>query len=248
MASVKKYPFYTDSECKSSLSVLMDTSWQFYIIADVILHTGAELSDVLSITNSQMLLGETFIADGNPKRSVSLAKYRKKSIPAIYYAKLTKDATPFFQKNGDRLKESNVRSTLSKLSAAKGVDVSLIRFQKTFFLDYMIKGKSRFALKEVASSGRINEFCNENWIKEYLGLSDEEFWDITNGKWAPIIDVTLDYSVEHVVDACVRLEDVLKELKNGVDGYEDSSREEVTLIIEEAIRRIGQIPVRTKRE
>ena len=239
MASVKKYPFYSEMEMKISLQTLKDSSLAYYMIADIILHTGAELSEVLNITNKQMVEGQTFIVDDNSIRSISLKKYKDILRPRIHTGHLKSNEDPFFvNAKGERLKETNIRAVISRLYSSTGVDASLIRFQKTFFLDYMIKHKSRWALKEVASSGRVNEFCNETWIKDYLGLTDEAFDDIQQGRMESIIDHDTKYSEEMLTDSCERLEKLLKEVKMNKGTFPAAGREKQIIIMEDTINRI----------
>ena len=249
MASVKKYPFYTETETKIALMTLRERSISYYVIADIILHTGAELSDVLAITCQQLSEGQTFMADDNPNRSVSLRQYKsllkrnnfileKRAGEGLAREKKAGDSFLFTDPKGVRLKESNIRSAISRLSASTGVDVSLIRFQKTFLLDYMIKKGSRWALKEVASSGRVNEFCNEEWIKDYLGLTDKLFRGIQAGTLEPIIDQNTQYTAESLKDACSRLEKVLKDVKKQAETINPLYAEHQELIIEDSIRRL----------
>ena len=241
MASVKKYPFYTEMEMKISLQALREISFNYYMIADIILHTGAELSEVLDITNKQMIEGQTFIVDNNSIRSISLKKYKDILRPRMRSGHLIMDDKAFFtDTKGGRLKETNIRAVISRLYSSTGVDASLIRFQKTFFLDYMIKNQSRMALKEVASSGRINEFCNEDWIKDYLGLTDEKFLEIQRGEVDPIIDRDTKYSVEILTDACKRLEEIIKELKKDAADLSPAGREKQVIILEDTIHRINR--------
>lgn len=239
MASVKKYPFYTEMEMKISLQALKEVAINYFLIADIILHTGAELSEVLNITNRQMVEGQTFIIDNNSIRSVSLKKYKDIIRPRVHTKHIIADEQPFFlDSKGSRLKETNIRAVISRLYSSTGVDASLIRFQKTFFLDYMIKNRSRMALKEVASSGRINEFCNEEWIKDYLGLTDEMFLDIQRGNVEPIIDRDTKYSEEVLTDACKRLEELIKAVEKDASEFAPAGREKQIIIIEDTINRI----------
>ena len=237
MPSVKKYPFYSSEEVQVALEKLRRLSAYHFAIADIILRTGAELSDVLLIETEQIRRGEYFTVDDNPRKSVCLERYRE----LLSDSGRGEDKGPyaFVQKNGEVLKETSVRSAISRLSSSGGEDVSLIRFQKTFYLDYMVKHKSRAALKEVASSGRINEFCNENWIKEYLGLSQQQYEDIMRGKFKEIVsDNGKKVSRESLLEVCICMEQELQQLKKDVKKMSPESREEISLILSDSLSKI----------
>ena len=239
MPSVKKYPFYSREEVQVALEKLRRLSVYYYAIADIILRTGAELSDVLLIEAEQIRRGEYFTVDGNPKKSVCLERYREIFSDSFQRDSKDKGTYAFVQKNGEVLKETSVRSAVSRLSASGGEDVSLIRFQKTFYLDYMVKHQSRAALKEVASSGRINEFCNENWIKDYLGLSEEQYGEILDGKFRVIIpDDGEKISQESLLEVCSCMEKELQELRKDIKKMSPGSREEISLILSESLSKI----------
>ena len=227
MPQVEKAPFHTSKEVEAALNIIQVASgngMKLRIIADLTLHTGAMLSEIMELTEEDFVEGITFVVNNNPNRSCSLKKYWTYA-PVKVLKNINKNADkekrhrnfekPFFSNKGEAFTEGYVRSSYSKISTKTGTDISLIRFRKTFYLDYLIRNGSVY---DVAPEGtKDTRYTNDEYIAEKLGLSEDDYIAAKSGKWEPIIDVKSDCTEELLMNSINRLESRVKEMKSMIE-------------------------------
>lgn len=228
MPQVEKKPFHTSEEVEEALNLIQfasENGVKLRIIADLTLHTGATLSDILGLTNGDFAEGATFSVQNNPNRSYTLKSYWSfGQVMAIRNARVLQKKgkegkfspdyeAPFFTNKGKIFTEGYIRSTYSKISARTGKDISLIRFRKTFYLDYLIRNGSVYGVAPEAT--KDTRFTNDEYIAEKLGLGIEEYTAAKKGKWEPIIDARNEqaYTDDMLLDSINKLEERVSEMK-----------------------------------
>lgn len=245
MPQVKKKPYKNSQDLKAALNIIQDAAPQngtkLWIIADLILHTGATLPEVLELTEEDFIKGENFTVEHNPNRTYSLRSYFH--LPMIRRLKdrdrrgITTNK-PFFSNGGKVFSDGYVRSVFSKISSKTGYDVSLIRFQKTFYLDYLIRHGS---LDDVAPAATKDiRFNDEAYILKTMALSSAEYLQILNGEWNPIVDdKKVDYTDALLEETVNELKDTLSDAEHSLKRLPPKSKEKSIVMMRFMIEQLN---------
>lgn len=144
-------------------------------IVELTLNTGASLASILSITNEQVNNEEIFCFDDNPIQSYPLER-----LPKPYSGKKPKGL--YFASNTDEINRVSISATFSKLSKKLGEEISLMRFQKTYYYNWFLKHHS-------LRDNSVFRDGSPAYVCKYFNITREEYDRIVAGNGPePIIN------------------------------------------------------------